>query len=52
MRGGAPRCRWQLGGLALDIMPADGSYLGLNTAWFGEALATGTEREVQPPLIF
>jgi hypothetical protein len=45
MRPGAPRCRWVLGDLTVDIMPTDGAFLGLNTAWFKEALATATEQE-------
>lgn len=44
-RDGAPLCRWVLGGLTVDIMPTDGAALGLNTAWFKEALATATEQE-------
>ena len=32
-----------LGGLAVDIMPTDGALLGLNTAWFKEALGTATD---------
>lgn len=46
MRQGAPRCRWKLGALTVDIMPTDGAALGLNTAWFAEALATATVRTV------
>jgi hypothetical protein len=46
MRAGAPRCRWVLGNLTVDIMPTDGAFLGLNTTWFKEALATATEREI------
>ena len=34
MREKAPRCRWVLGNLTVDIMPMDGGFLGLNTAWF------------------
>lgn len=45
MREGAPRCRWVLGNLTVDIMPTEGAHLGLNTAWFKEALATATEQE-------
>src|ERR1700677_39409 len=45
MRDGAPMCRWILGGLTVDIMPTNGAFLGLNTAWFKEALATATEHE-------
>lgn len=46
MRQGAPRCRWVLGDLTVDIMPADGDFLGLNTTWFREALASATPRAV------
>ena len=42
MRQGAPKCRWTLGGVTIDIMPTDGANLGLNTTWFTEALATST----------
>ena len=45
MREGAPLCRWMLGRLTVDIMPTEGAALGLNTAWFKEALATATEQE-------
>jgi hypothetical protein len=45
-RQGAPLCRWLLGGLVVDIMPTQGAQLGLNTAWFPEALATATWTEV------
>ena len=44
MREGAPLCRWVLGNLTVDIMPTEGGHLGLNTAWFKEALATATEQ--------
>jgi predicted nucleotidyltransferase len=44
-REGAPLCRWTLGKLVVDIMPVDGARLGLNTAWFAEALASATVRE-------
>ena len=46
MRPDAPRCRWILGTLTVDIMPTEGSGLGLNTAWFTEALATAVEFEI------
>ncbi|WP_404423526.1 hypothetical protein [Nibricoccus sp. IMCC34717] len=46
MTGGAPRCRWLLGGLTVDIMPTDGSSLGLNTTWFAEALATASVQTI------
>lgn len=43
-REGAPLCRWTWQGLTIDIMPIDGSFLGINTAWFPEALASATLR--------
>ena len=45
VRDGAPLCRWVMGNLTVDIMPTEGGNLGLNTAWFKEALATATEQE-------
>lgn len=42
MRPGAPRCRWVLENLTVDIMPVGGGFLGLNTAWFPEALASAS----------
>jgi len=46
MREKAPKCRWVLGDLTVDIMPTEGAFLGLNTAWFKEALATATVLEI------
>jgi hypothetical protein len=43
-RQGAPMCRWILHGLTIDIMPTDGRFLGLNTDWFAEALASATTK--------
>jgi hypothetical protein len=45
MSPGAPRCRWVLDGMKVDIMPTDGDILGFSTAWCAEALAGSTERE-------
>lgn len=47
MREGAPKCRWLLGNIMVDIMPTDGADLGLNTRGFPEALATATEQAVR-----
>lgn len=47
MSGRAPICRWRLGDLTVDIMPTDGAFMGLNTMWFAEALATAKERSVR-----
>lgn len=46
MREKAPKCRWVLGGLTVDIMPTDGAHLGLRTAWFKEALTTAAAKTV------
>ena len=46
MRPGAPRCRWVPGNLTVDIMPVEGEFLGLNTAWFREALASATKHGI------
>ncbi len=40
MREGAPKCRWIFEETIVDIMPAGGEYLGLNTTWFREAVDT------------
>jgi hypothetical protein len=45
-RENAPRCRWTLGGVTVDIMPTEEVGLGLNTSWFPDALATATECEI------
>ena len=45
-RAGAPRCRWVLGSLTVDIMPTAGAHLGLNTDWFPEALETASEQVI------
>jgi len=46
IREGAPICRWTLGRVIVDIMPVDGANLGLNPAWFAEALASATVQEI------
>lgn len=46
MTQGAPRCRWRLDGLIVDVMPTEGALLGLNTAWFAEALATAKPHRI------
>jgi predicted nucleotidyltransferase len=43
----APKCRWRLGDLTVDVMPTEGKDLGLNTRWFAEALAGAEERAVR-----
>jgi predicted nucleotidyltransferase len=46
VRQGAPICRWVLGNITVDIMPTKGEFIGLNTAWFKEALNTAMEIEI------
>ena len=46
MREGAPKCRWIFEGTIVDIMPTGGVYLGLNTAWFKEAVDTAKTIQV------
>lgn len=50
MRLEAPLCRWTLGELIVDIMPTDGTSIGLKTNWFAIALE-GASR-VRTGLIF
>ncbi|MBK1880731.1 hypothetical protein [Pelagicoccus mobilis] len=42
-RLGAPMCRWVFNTLTVDLMPTDGTLLGLNTIWFDYALATAVD---------
>ena len=46
MTPGAPMCRWKLGALTVDIMPADGAFMGLDTRYFKEALETAATRTI------
>jgi hypothetical protein len=46
-RQGAPMCRWILSGLTIDIMPTEGGLIGLNTAWFAEALASAKPHTIE-----
>lgn len=46
IREGAPRCRWALGNLTVDILPTRGELQGFNTVWFQEALESAVEIEV------
>jgi hypothetical protein len=45
-RQGAPMCRWIFRGLTIDVMPTDGSFIGLNTAWFKEALESAITNQI------
>ena len=46
MSPSAPICRWLHRGIVIDIMPTEGALIGLNTAWFAEALATARLRMI------
>src|SRR5690606_36270626 len=57
MSEGAPKCRWRLGLLVVDIMPTRGEGIGLNTKWFDEVLSeaqlieyAGTKLRVVSPV--
>jgi len=45
-RQGAPMCRWIYNTLIVDVMPIEGSFLGLNTVWFDYALASAVDRVI------
>lgn len=38
----APICRWRLGDVEVDLMPADGTVLGFSNRWYPEAAASAT----------
>lgn len=40
---GEPPYRWRLGGMKLDLMPADEEVLGFSNRWYETALRTATE---------
>ena len=42
MRPDAPICRWTIGDLILDLMPADETILGFANRWYPDALASAT----------
>lgn len=37
---GAPICRWKLGPIIVDLMPADGSILGFTNKWYQAGIAS------------
>jgi nucleotidyltransferase AbiEii toxin of type IV toxin-antitoxin system len=43
-----PICRWESGGLLLDVMPIRGEFLGFNSNWFEQAVKTSEMREIAP----
>jgi len=51
MREGAPLCRWCQQTTTLDVMPLDGKILGFKNRWYGPAMETAEERELEPDLM-
>lgn len=43
-REGAPICRWVVSGVTVDVMPTEGSVLGMSAEWFREALETASQK--------
>jgi hypothetical protein len=43
----APRCRFRLGALTVDIMPTKASVLGFSNPWFAEAMQNAEEVELR-----
>jgi hypothetical protein len=50
MSGGAPRCRWLVDGIKVDIMSASPAASEFGSAWFEEALAQAEIYEIQSGL--
>lgn len=51
MRPEAPICRWQIGDLVLDLMPADESILGFANRWYPDALTEADTTRLPSGLI-
>jgi hypothetical protein len=49
-REGAPLCRWRQETTTLDVMPLDGKILGFRNTWYGPAMKTAEQRELEPGL--
>jgi hypothetical protein len=46
-RDGAPLCRWRQETTTLDLMPLDGKILGFRNNWYGPAMASAEQRELE-----
>jgi hypothetical protein len=46
----APRCRWLIDGMKLDVMPIDEKILGFTNRWYRAAMDGAIETEVGPAL--
>src|SRR5690348_10121896 len=49
-REGAPLCRWCQQTTTLDVMPLDEKILGFKNRWYGPAMETAQEAELEPGL--
>ncbi len=49
-REGAPLCRWCQQTTTLDVMPLDEKILGFKNTWYGPAMETAEERELESGL--
>jgi len=49
-REGAPLCRWRQETTTLDVMPLEGGFLGFRNNWYGPAMESAQERELEPGL--
>jgi len=49
-REGAPLCRWCQQTTTLDVMALDGNILEFKNTWYGPAMETAEERELEPGL--
>jgi hypothetical protein len=50
-REGPPLCRWCQQTTTLDVMPLDGKILGFKNTWYGPAMETAKEHELEPGLM-
>ncbi len=48
---GAPVCRWEVGGVLVDVMPTLPEILGFSNRWYAEAFATATETQIAEDLV-
>jgi len=49
-REGAPLCRWRQQTTTLDVMPLEGKILGFRNTWYGGAMESAEQRELEPGL--
>lgn len=49
-REGAPLCRWRQQTTTLDVRPLDGKILGFRNSWYGPAMESAKQREIEPGL--